>query len=553
MIAMKLVSLGVLLVYGCTVEGYAIPGELYSSMIHVADLFQFDAKIAEVLPYLPSYIPEVKEYDRSHACLFKDTNRLGEGDLLSTSITGNPLHLYSVIKRLVLYWPAISRSMIVINNTEYNCDDKHPNCEWWSQWSECEKNPTFMLVNCQLSCGLCGRTGNLLDTLASVRQFEMMTVLPSLRDLRGAALALARLQQMYRIPIPALAGGRIANISTCVRLSTYDCIRIANESYFEGDYASAWQWYNYAFGATLDPDGKGHIRDLMYLVKKQHDETYQQFIPQYFPRKLSEMEQQTPWDTKYSQLCRGFKLMKPEEESNLKCHISPRGSPYLILQPVKYEHLHFDPEMYLFYDVVSSPEILIIQNAAKQYLLRSKMLSPKVPEEWRVSHTAWLNNKTHSSLQNIATRIAAITGLHVFEGSQDYMAGETLQVLSYGIGGHYRYHHDVFYKCHPENQWYEVGKQYDHYPSGDRLATWMFYLSHVEAGGRTAFPQAGISVAPVKGAAVFWYSIKKNGYGNQRSEHGGCPVMLGHKWVANKWIRENINFLRRPCALQPEE
>ncbi|KAK7082887.1 hypothetical protein SK128_018857 [Halocaridina rubra] len=99
-------------------------------------------------------------------------------------------------------------------------------------------------------------------------------------------------------------------------------------------------------------------------------------------------------------------------------------------------------------------------------------------------------------------------------------------------------------------QWAEIGSKLEHYTSGDRLATWMFYLSDVEAGGRTAFPQAGISLAPVKGAAVFWYSIKKNGYGNQRSEHGGCPVLLGHKWVANKWIRENINFLRQTLCLR---
>ncbi|KAK7082888.1 hypothetical protein SK128_018858 [Halocaridina rubra] len=268
MLYINLVFLVSLLGSGCVVEGYATPGELYSSLTHMKDLFIFDDKIADILQFLPSYLQEVEEYDESHACLFKDANRMGGGDMLNPSITGNPLHLYSVIKRLVLYWPAINQVLRVINNTEYNCEDKLENCEWWSQWAECEKNPTFMLINCQLSCGLCGKP-ELLDKLFEIRLLEMSTVLPSISDLKGAALALARLQQVYRIPIPTLAGGRVDNVSSCVRLTTYDYIRIANESYFEGEYANAWQWYNYAFGSAKDPDVKGHIKGLMSMVLKQ--------------------------------------------------------------------------------------------------------------------------------------------------------------------------------------------------------------------------------------------------------------------------------------------
>lgn len=55
-------------------------------------------------------------------------------------------------------------------------------------------------------------------------------------------------------------------------------------------------------------------------------------------------------------------------------------------------------------------------------------------------------------------------------------------------------------------------------------------LSDVAAGGKTVFPEAGVAVPPVKGAAVFWFNIKKNGYFNKRTLHGGCPVLLGQKW-----------------------
>ena len=33
--------------------------------------------------------------------------------------------------------------------------------------------------------------------------------------------------------------------------------------------------------------------------------------------------------------------------------------------------------------------------------------------------------------------------------------------------------------------------------------------------------------------------------------HGGCPVLLGRKLVANKWVREVANMFSRPCGLSP--
>ncbi|KAK7086832.1 Prolyl 4-hydroxylase subunit alpha-3 [Halocaridina rubra] len=514
-------------------EAHAISGELYSSLAHMNDVFVFDSKVVEILPYLPPYLPELEKYKESHNCLAVDTGRLGGGDFLSVSITGNPLHLYFVIKRLVLYWPAINRALQVINDSRGNCKDMHTSCSYWSKWYECQKNPAYMMINCQLSCGLCGKP-EIHEKIIALRALGYKIVLPSANDLRGAAIALARLQQVYRLPIADLAEGIVANVSTSVRLSTYDCMRIANESNFETEYASAWQWYSLAHATTSDPDLKALIKGIMYSVKRQHDGLHQPNHTKYFPQKLSEFEIQDPVDSNYAQLCRGFNFMSDKEKAKFRCYVSSRESPFLTLQPVKYEHLHDDPEMYLFHEVISPKEVVMIQDTARDKLYRSMVTSSDKPVELRVSHTAWLQNYTHPVLPNIAKRISAITGLHVFEGSVENMAGEHLQVLSYGIGGHYNFHYDPLLKIMPEEKWFEAGSKFENYPCGDRVATWMFYLSGVEAGGRTAFPQAGVSVAPVEGSAVFWYSIKKNGLLNDKSQHGGCPVLLGHKWVANK-------------------
>ena len=39
------------------------------------------------------------------------------------------------------------------------------------------------------------------------------------------------------------------------------------------------------------------------------------------------------------------------------------------------------------------------------------------------------------------------------------------------------------------------------------MTTFMIYLSDVQAGGHTIFPQAGISVQPKMGDALFWFNV----------------------------------------------
>ena len=56
-------------------------------------------------------------------------------------------------------------------------------------------------------------------------------------------------------------------------------------------------------------------------------------------------------------------------------------------------------------------------------------------------------------------------------------------------------------------------------------------------------------IKPEKGAAAFWYDILSDGYRDLNSLHGGCPVLMGSKWILNKWLYMFDNFKKFPCKL----
>ena len=120
-------------------------------------------------------------------------------------------------------------------------------------------------------------------------------------------------------------------------------------------------------------------------------------------------------------------------------------------------------------------------------------------------------------------------------------------MANYGVGGQYEHHFD-FSSKHDEAK-NTSRRHHDIMTTGDRLATMLFYLNDVEAGGRTIFPELRLSVVPVKGAALFWYNLFRSGQGDERTLHAACPVIAGTKWAANKWIHEFSNWNRRPCGL----
>lgn len=109
--------------------------------------------------------------------------------------------------------------------------------------------------------------------------------------------------------------------------------------------------------------------------------------------------------------------------------------------------------------------------------------------------------------------------------------GEHLQVLHYRPGDRYEPHYDYFDPAGP-------GAQAVLARGGQRIATFLMYLREPERGGDTTFPDLGLRFAAKRGTALFFSYDRPDP--SSRTLHGGAPVIAGEKWVATKWLREDV-------------
>lgn len=191
-------------------------------------------------------------------------------------------------------------------------------------------------------------------------------------------------------------------------------------------------------------------------------------------------------------------------------------------------------EVALYEDFLTEEEIEHIKKAAEPKLQRSMVVGQNfqsVPSEVRTSDGAFLEVGSDEIIARIERRIAKVTGIAVENG-------EGLQVLRYAHTQEYKPHFDFF---EPSNEQERQMMQH----TGNRVGTLIFYLSDVEEGGATYFPQLKLAIHPKKGSAVWFGYMGKDGVLDMRSEHAGLPILKGEKWIATKWLRE------RPFRHQP--
>ncbi|KAI5643368.1 2OG-Fe(II) oxygenase superfamily domain-containing protein [Phthorimaea operculella] len=254
-------------------------------------------------------------------------------------------------------------------------------------------------------------------------------------------------------------------------------------------------------------------------------------------------------------LCRNEMVVPHDVGKRLKCWYFEGHHQFCTIARFKAEQLFLDPDVLLIHDAISDAEIQTIKDIALPEL-------EIVPIDDDDENTTMFNNPSKKmtfdrhqsvSISKVTQRVSDMTGL--------WAELQLLTVSNYGVGGHYVPHLDSTDLMEEEEivkylkskyQLKRLTKQFLHFQKTRmlhffRIATVLFYLSDVEQGGATVFPFLGLSVFPVKGAALVWTNLLPTGKSDLNLVHGACPVLRGSKWVATKWIDAKNQELRKLC------
>lgn len=148
-----------------------------------------------------------------------------------------------------------------------------------------------------------------------------------------------------------------------------------------------------------------------------------------------------------------------------------------------------------------------------------------------------LNHETPSKdpLWPLYQRVMSVTnhhaGMHLEpEGQEDFT------IIQYNVDDQYTPHCDG--TCDGST-----------HISGGRVATAVLYCRAAERGGGTTFTKSDIFVKPRSGMGTFFSYKGPDGRMDEGyTEHSGCPVLEGEKWITTVWMREGVS-LQEPWTM----
>lgn len=357
--------------------------------------------------------------------------------------------------------------------------------------------------------------------------------LPTHTDLKEASNSIELLINYYDLKPNDLANGKLAGLSQPnTALSMLDCNALGKFNLFQRNYDKAEIWFNISLAKydakhiliykAFDFD-ETHILKWVgaLLVKRKEHVTGLEHLKRANRLVLDE-------NTSYfeaaqllmTQLCPAS-MHRP---TNLHCRYNNWMTPFLRIAPLKMEELNTDPFVVIYYDAIYDSEI-------EWFLKTPSNFTPSLLEQGELSNirTAqdiFIEDDEDEVTRTLHKRIIDMTGFSMEEGDR-------LSMINYGIGGHYEVHLDSFAQ--------ELEGR------GNRIATVLFYMGHIESGGATIFPQLNLTVNPERGTALVWHNLNNDGSKNLNTWHSACPVVVGTKYVLTKWIFSIDQMFIKPC------
>ncbi|KAL5009467.1 hypothetical protein ScPMuIL_011772, partial [Solemya velum] len=468
---------------------FLVRAEVYSSIYKIE-------KILEIEAVLLGYLRVLIETERSHGRnlpwdvigFYEKCRSEHERRRFDPNFAGNPINDYHIVDRYINGWRK------------------------------------YVLGN--LVCGHCPATKPILDFEVSYNYIIRNNDGPALDDLENIADAIARLTQMYNLELSDIFSGKIMGTQTdpldireiehiidvlhsrdlfedegywleslLAKINTDSDVlplpeqrrfykKLGRAYYMAGVPHEAIDWL--AHYVEKVPDDKNMTAELDWYMSLDHNKMARASTG------IDNTKHADEIDPVYIALCNGEELRSPVDTAKLKCFNRKTKIPYLY---AKEEVMNYDPRVSLFHEVISENETKLVRTLAESQLDRSLVEAPAGFErdKIRISQTAWLHDVFHPIIGKLSRRIETLTGLNLRE--KDFVSDcEPLQVLNYGVGGLYVPHYDYL------EETADVG---DSVPtsllnSGDRIATWLFYLSDVQYGGSTVYPKLKVRVPVTK-------------------------------------------------------
>jgi len=551
----SLLSIILLLLLCTTVDSL-----VFSHPHQIAKLFRMEEKLIRILRiantgayksqaidmYLETCEPRLQQIPLD----FSDSHHLSESEYNATileDLVGNPLHVYSLVDRLVVQLPELRKKLVKENKT------------------------------------------NDLDVLIE-KTFEKVEM-PAMEDLEEATQAIARIQFVYRLDPVEMAEGIIKGVKTEGKLTVRQMMMIASNRLsgaakpirpdLLNEFALAIEWTEGALrkakNSGVDKLMESYIRKFLKFARTQHNKHWESptenrgNLPneELFIRKIvnitgkelrfeeldfiAKEDDSISLDNIYNihdfyALCRGEDIRFSYKPSNPMCKLTTKNDPYFYLAPIKEEIVSKEPLVHIYHGILTDDEMKFktsfIVSRLKAAYAGNLQGSSHVSLIHRSQSTGSVLDKEHELLHKVSKKTGKLTQLETNETETNYTKdyAHAFEIGLYGAGGHFLPHVDG-----PGGEEYT----FDNLWYGKRMATVIYYLSDV-IGGSTVFPELGLAVTPSKGSALFWHNLDSFNNVDNRTLHASCPTALGIKWTSSRFIPEGGQIWKKPCTVKQE-
>lgn len=391
-------------------------GELYTALVDMEQLLETEAVLINTLDgYIETQERKLRHLKRFMSAFAKEHEEASE-DVQRYLM--NPINAYLLVKRLTTDWKTVETQMTQDTGV------------------------------------------NFIDNITNLRTDLKF---PSDEDLNGAAVALMRLQDTYKLDTHSVAQGVLNGVQYRKQMTAGDCFELGRQSYNNGDHYHTVLWMNEALrqqememNKTIEreeileylafstymqgnvqtalqltnelleivpghPRARGNLVYYLEDLKKSKDHRKGDAGEENSEDSMSSnkehvaIDEPLPERSIYEMLCRGEAQVTDDIQALLKCRYTDLGNPYLKLARVKEEEAYLWPRIVLYHDVMSDIEISIIKRLAQPRFRRATVQNYKTGEletaNYRISKSAWLREEEHKHIANVNKRVEDLTGL----------------------------------------------------------------------------------------------------------------------------------------------